>query len=119
MNCITYLLPPNIQQGFDLHHAVHLTHNYLNHIPPTSMIDTDPDSIRPRLEKKRSTSSRKERSQTQPSDALPPNKEFFLTVNFLTPSYSCPNISISYILHNMWLDTYAMQITTINYKKNL
>jgi hypothetical protein len=51
MNCITYLLPPNIKQGFDLHHVVHLTHNYLNHIPPTSMIYTDPDSMRPRPEK--------------------------------------------------------------------
>jgi hypothetical protein len=40
--------------------------------------------MRPRPEKKRSTSSRKERNQTQSSNALPPNKEFFLTVNFHT-----------------------------------
>jgi hypothetical protein len=29
-------------------------------------------------------------------DALPPNKESFLTVNFLTPGYSCPNLPIFY-----------------------
>jgi hypothetical protein len=42
---------------------------------------------------------------------IPPNKEFFLTGNFLTPGYSCSNLSISYIIHNKKLDTYALQIT--------
>ena len=40
---------------------------------------------------KGSTSSRKERSQTQSLDALAPNTELCLTINFLTPGYSCPN----------------------------
>jgi hypothetical protein len=51
MNCIICLSPPNIKQDFDQHHVVYLTYIYLNHIPPTSMIYTDPDSMRPRPEK--------------------------------------------------------------------
>jgi hypothetical protein len=62
------------------------------------MIYTNLESIGPRLEKKRSTSSRKERSQTQSSDALPLNTEFFPFINLLTLGYSCPNQS--FILHN-------------------
>jgi uncharacterized damage-inducible protein DinB len=60
MDCIIYLPPPNIKQDFDLHHVVYLIHIYLNHISPTPMIDTDLESMRPRSEKKRSTSTRKD-----------------------------------------------------------
>jgi hypothetical protein len=60
MNCIICLSPPNIKQTFDLHHVVHLIHNYLNHISPTPRIYTNLESMRPRPEKKRSTSIRKD-----------------------------------------------------------
>jgi hypothetical protein len=60
MDCIIYLSPPSIKQTFDLHHVVYLIHNYLNHIFLTPIIYTDLESIRPRLEKKRSTSTRKD-----------------------------------------------------------
>jgi hypothetical protein len=59
----------------------------------------------------RSTSSRKERSQTQSLDALPPNAEFFLAINLLTPGYFCP---LSFILHNkkdIHIDAHAFLIT--------
>jgi hypothetical protein len=59
------------------------------------MINTDPDSMRPRPEKKRSTSSREERNQTQSSDALSPNTEFFLTISFLTLAILALTLSIS------------------------
>jgi hypothetical protein len=98
MDCIIYLSPPNIKQVVDQHHVVYRTYIYLNQIPPTLIIYTNLKSRRPRLEKKRSTSSRKERSQTQSSDALPLNIEFFPTINFLTLGYACPNLS--FILHN-------------------
>jgi hypothetical protein len=111
MDCIICLSPPNVKPTFNLPHVVYHTYIYLNQIPPTLIIYTDLESMRPRPEKKRSTSSRKERNQTQSSDALPPNTEFFLTINFLTPAYSCPNLSISYILPNKWVDTYALPIT--------
>jgi hypothetical protein len=111
---IIYLSPPNIKQDFDLHHVVYLIHNYLNHIPPTPMMYTDLESMRPRLEKKSSTSSRKERSQTRPSDALPPNTEFFLTVNFLTQAILAITYP-SFILHNQM----TIHIDTSNEKKRL
>jgi hypothetical protein len=60
MDCIIYLSPPNIKQDFDLYHVVYLTHIYLNHISPTPIIYTNIESIRPRLERKRSTSTRKD-----------------------------------------------------------
>jgi hypothetical protein len=111
MDCIICLSPPNVKPTFNLPHVVYHTYIYLNQIPPTLIIYTDLESMRPRPEKKRSISSRKERNQTQSSDALPPNTEFFLTINFLTPAYSCPNLSTSYILPNKWVDTYALPIT--------
>jgi len=90
MDCIICLSPPNIKQTLDLHHVVYLIHIYLNHIPnrwyTLTMNQWDQDQKRTK-----STSSRKERSHTRSSDALPPNKESFLTINFLTPGYSCPN----------------------------
>jgi hypothetical protein len=98
MKCIICLPSPNIKQDFDLHHVDYLIHIYLNLIPPTSIKYTNLESIRPRLDKKRSTSSRKERSQTRSLDALPLNTEFFLIINLLTLGYSCPNLS--FILHN-------------------
>jgi hypothetical protein len=60
MDYIICLSPPNIKQTFDLHHVVYLIHNYLNHISPTSMIYTDLESMRPRPEKKISTSTKKD-----------------------------------------------------------
>jgi hypothetical protein len=60
--------------------------------------------MRPRPEKKESTSSRKERSQTQYPDALPPNTEFFLTISFLTLAIlalTYPSL-ISYIISS-WI----------------
>jgi hypothetical protein len=69
-------------------------HIYLNIIPPTPIKYTNLKSIRPRPEKKRSTPSRKGGSQTQSSDALPLETKFFLTINFLTPGYSYPNLPI-------------------------
>jgi hypothetical protein len=60
MNCIIYLSPTNIKQFFDLHHVVYLIHNYLNHISPTPIIYANLDSMRPKPEKKRSTSTRKD-----------------------------------------------------------
>jgi hypothetical protein len=59
MDCIICLSPPNIKQTFDLHHVVYLIYIYLNHIPQP-MIYTNQESMRPRLEKKRSTSTRKD-----------------------------------------------------------
>ena len=59
MDCIICLSPPNIKQTFDLHHVGYLTHIYLNHISPIPMIYTNLESMRPRPEKKRSTSTRK------------------------------------------------------------
>jgi hypothetical protein len=62
--------------------------------------------MRPRPEKKRSTSSRKERNQTQYSDALSPNTEFFLTISFLTLTIlalTYPSL-ISYIIGS-WIPT--------------
>jgi hypothetical protein len=53
MDCIIYLSLPNIKQDFGLHHVVYLTPIYLNHIYPTPMIYTDPNSMRPRPEKKK------------------------------------------------------------------
>jgi hypothetical protein len=58
MSCIISLSLPNVKQDFDLHHVVYLTHIYRNHIPPTPMIYTDPDSIRPRPEKKNINSAK-------------------------------------------------------------
>ena len=60
MDCIICLFPTNIKQTFDLHHVVYLIHNYLNHIPPTPMIYTNIELMRPRPEKKRSTLTRKD-----------------------------------------------------------
>jgi hypothetical protein len=77
MDCIIYLSPPNIKQVVDQHHVVYRIYIYLNQIPPTLVIYTNLKSRRPRLEKKRSTSSRKEGSQTQPSVALPLKTESF------------------------------------------
>jgi hypothetical protein len=51
MNCTIYLSPPNIKQTFDLHHVVYLIHVYLNHTPPTPIIYTNVESMRPRLKK--------------------------------------------------------------------
>lgn len=51
MDCIICLFTPNIKQTFDPHHVVYLIHNYLNHISPTTMMYTDLESMRPRLEK--------------------------------------------------------------------
>jgi hypothetical protein len=65
MDCIICLTPPNIKQTFDLHHVVYLIHNYLNHIPPTPMIYTDLESMRPIPKKKRST--RKDKHQLKSS----------------------------------------------------
>jgi hypothetical protein len=56
MNCIICLSSPNIKQEFDLHHVVYLIHIY----SPTSMIYTNLESMRPRLEKKISTSTRRD-----------------------------------------------------------
>jgi hypothetical protein len=53
MDCIICLSPLNIKQTFDLHHVVHLIHIYLNHIPPTPMIYTNPEAMRPRSEKEK------------------------------------------------------------------
>jgi hypothetical protein len=53
MDCIIYLSPPNFKQNFDLHHVVYLIHIYLNHIPPTLMIYTNPKAMRPILEKEK------------------------------------------------------------------
>jgi hypothetical protein len=33
MDCIIYQPPPNMKPDFDLHHVVHLTHNYFNQMP--------------------------------------------------------------------------------------
>jgi hypothetical protein len=60
MKCIICLSPPNIKQDFDLHHVGYLTHIYLNHTPPTPMVYTNPESMIPRLEKKKLTSTRKD-----------------------------------------------------------
>jgi hypothetical protein len=60
MNCIICLPSPDIKQDFDLHHVVYLIHNYLNHIPPTPMIYTNRESMKPRPEKKRSMLTRKD-----------------------------------------------------------
>jgi hypothetical protein len=98
MNCIICLSPPNIKQTFDLHHVVYLIHIYLNHIPQLWWYTLTPTQWDQDQKRTRSTSSRKERSQTRSSKALPPNKEFFLTVNFLTPRYSWPVQLISYIM---------------------
>jgi hypothetical protein len=53
MNCIICLSPPTIKQDFDLHHVVYLTHIYLNHIPPTLMIYTNPEAMKPRPKKEK------------------------------------------------------------------
>jgi hypothetical protein len=113
MDCIIYLSPPNIKQVVDQHHVVYRTYIYLNHIPPTLIIYTNLKSRRPRLEKKRSTSSRKEGSQTQPSVALPLKTEFFLAINFLTQAILALTYP-SFILHNkmtIHIDTHALLIT--------
>jgi hypothetical protein len=103
---ITPLYQPNNKTDIltNLPSETYPTHNYLNFMWLTRTTTA-------RLGEKRSTLSRKKRSQTQSSDALPPNTEFFLTINFLISGYSCPKLSISYILHNKWLDTYALPIT--------
>jgi hypothetical protein len=101
MDCIIYLSPPNIKQTFDLHHVVYLIHNYLNHIPPTPMIYTDLESMRPRLEKKSSTSTRKERSQIQfqeKSGSTVQGWSLSLPYSFLPkPIYA---LKTSFILHH-------------------
>jgi hypothetical protein len=53
MNCIICLSPPNIKQDFDLHPVGFLTLVYLNHIPPTPMVYTNPKTMRPRSEKEK------------------------------------------------------------------
>jgi hypothetical protein len=53
MKCIICLSPPNIKQDFDLHHVGYLTHIYLNHTPPTPMVYTNPETMRPRPEKEK------------------------------------------------------------------
>jgi hypothetical protein len=68
-------------------------------------------------ETRRSTSTRKERNQTQPSDALPPSTEFFLTINFLTLAIltqTYPSL-ISYVI-NGWIPMLCKS-PTIDYKK--
>jgi hypothetical protein len=98
MDGIICLFPPNIKWTLDLHHVAYLIQIYLKHIPPPPMICTHRESMSSRPEKKISTSSRKERSQTRSSDALTLNTESFHIINLLILGFSCPNLS--FILHN-------------------
>jgi hypothetical protein len=77
------------------------------------MTYTNPDSMRPRPEKDNINLVKKERSQTQSSDALPLNTEFFPFINLLTLGYSCPNLPIFYnkmTIHS-YIYTHAFLIT--------
>jgi hypothetical protein len=82
-NCIIHVSPPNIKQTFNLHHVVYLIHNYLNHIPPTPMIYTNRESMKPRPEKKRSTSTRKD-------IIVKANLEMDQDLNILDKAFSLP-----------------------------
>jgi hypothetical protein len=113
MNCLICLFSPNIKQDFDLHHVVYHFHNHLNHIPPTPLIYTNLKPMRPRPEKDKLNLVKKGGSRTRSSDALSPNTEFFLTINYLTLGYSCPKLP-SFILNNkmtIHMDTHAFLIT--------
>jgi hypothetical protein len=96
MNCIIYLSPPNIKQVFDQHHVVYLTYIYLNHIPPTSLIYTDPDSMRPRPEKKKINLVKEGEKSNSTLGCITTQPGVLFTINFLTPNYSYPNLPIFY-----------------------
>jgi hypothetical protein len=65
------------------------------------MIYTDPDSMRQRPEKDNINLVKEgEKSNSIFRYFTTQHQEFFPTINFLTLGYSCPNLSISYILHN-------------------
>jgi hypothetical protein len=83
MDCIICLFLPNNKQAFDLHHVLYLIHNYLNHISPTPMIYTDLESMRPILEKKRSTLTRKDIT-------IKANLEMNQDLNILDKVFSLP-----------------------------
>jgi hypothetical protein len=111
MDCIIYLFSPDIKQDFDLRHIVHLTHNYFNHMPQLYWYILTLKLMRPRLEKKRSTSTRKDITVEANFEMNILDKRLFLAIIFLT--WTC----LAYNLHNMWLDTYALQITHYCLKK--
>jgi hypothetical protein len=86
MDGIIYLSPPNMKQDFDLHHEVYLTLIYLNHIPPTPMVYTNLESMRPRPEGKISTSTRK-------GITVKANLEMNQDLNILDKVFFCHNLS--------------------------
>jgi hypothetical protein len=96
MNCVICLFSPNIKQDFDLHHVVYLIHNHLNHIPPTPLIYTNLEPMRPRPEKDKLKLVKKGEKSNLIFRCITIQHGVLLTINCLTLGYSCPNLPIFY-----------------------
>jgi hypothetical protein len=105
---IIYLSPPSIKQVFDQHHVVYLTYIYLNHIFPTPMIYTNPEAMKPKPKKEKINIDKEEyNSQNEPQDESRLRRfrwSIFPAIIFLASTCR------AYILHNNYLDTYALPI---------
>jgi hypothetical protein len=75
------------------------------------MIYPDPDSMKTRLEKEKINLVKKEEKSNSIIWGITTQQKFFLTINFLTPGYSCPNLPIFYNKMTIHIYAHAFLIT--------